>query len=135
MRVSSARIWAWATTGACCFVISTRSRVRRAFPSGRTLLPDPTPTTSTRRSPRVTPYGTPDEVARAIQKYADAGVDQVVFGLLSSTMERELAVETIETFGKHVLPAVRHGSRAPHDPSARSGRRQLVGGRNGRACG
>jgi alkanesulfonate monooxygenase SsuD/methylene tetrahydromethanopterin reductase-like flavin-dependent oxidoreductase (luciferase family) len=50
------------------------------------------------------PYGTPDEVERSIQQYADAGVDQVVFGLLSSTMERELAVETIEVFGKHVLP-------------------------------
>ena len=50
------------------------------------------------------PYGTPDEVERSIQQYADAGVDQVVFGLLSSTMERELAVETIEIFGKHVLP-------------------------------
>ena len=37
-------------------------------------------------------------------KYDDAGVDQVVFGLLSSTMTREVAVETIETFGTHVLP-------------------------------
>jgi len=27
-----------------------------------------------------------------------------VFGLLSSTMERDVAVETIETFGKYVLP-------------------------------
>ena len=51
------------------------------------------------------PYGTPDEVEVAIRKYADAGVDQVVFGLLSSTMERDLAIETIETFGRHVLPA------------------------------
>ena len=50
-------------------------------------------------------YGTPDEVEVAIRKYADAGVDQVVFGLLSSTMERDIAIETIETFGKHVLPA------------------------------
>jgi alkanesulfonate monooxygenase SsuD/methylene tetrahydromethanopterin reductase-like flavin-dependent oxidoreductase (luciferase family) len=51
-----------------------------------------------------TSYGTPEEVTTAIQKYVDAGVDQVVFGLLSSTMERDLANETIETFGKHVLP-------------------------------
>jgi alkanesulfonate monooxygenase SsuD/methylene tetrahydromethanopterin reductase-like flavin-dependent oxidoreductase (luciferase family) len=51
-----------------------------------------------------TPYGTPEEVERAIEKYAGAGVDQVVFGLLSSTMERDLAFETIETFGRHVLP-------------------------------
>jgi hypothetical protein len=43
-------------------------------------------------------------VARAIKKYEDAGVDQVVFGLLSSSLSRADAVETIETFGKHVLP-------------------------------
>ena len=49
-------------------------------------------------------YGTPDEVAAACAKYEAAGVDQVVFGLLSSSMPRELAVETIETFGTHVLP-------------------------------
>jgi alkanesulfonate monooxygenase SsuD/methylene tetrahydromethanopterin reductase-like flavin-dependent oxidoreductase (luciferase family) len=49
-------------------------------------------------------YGAPDEVARTAQAYADAGVDQVVFGLLSSTMPREIAVEAVETFGKYVLP-------------------------------
>ena len=43
--------------------------------------------------------------SKAVQAYADAGVDQVVFGLLSSTMPDEIAIETIETFGKHVLPA------------------------------
>ena len=48
--------------------------------------------------------GTPDEVEEATQKYVDAGVDQLVFGMLSSTMSREVAVEAIETFGKHVLP-------------------------------
>jgi alkanesulfonate monooxygenase SsuD/methylene tetrahydromethanopterin reductase-like flavin-dependent oxidoreductase (luciferase family) len=49
-------------------------------------------------------FGTPDEVAEACQMYVDAGVDQLVFGQLSSTMSREIAVETVETFGKHVLP-------------------------------
>jgi alkanesulfonate monooxygenase SsuD/methylene tetrahydromethanopterin reductase-like flavin-dependent oxidoreductase (luciferase family) len=49
-------------------------------------------------------YGSPDEVANALHKYEDAGVDQVVFGLLSSTMSRDLATEVIETFGTHVLP-------------------------------
>ena len=38
------------------------------------------------------------------QPYEAAGVDQVVFGLLSSTMDRDLATEIVETFGKHVLP-------------------------------
>lgn len=49
-------------------------------------------------------YGTPDEVAEVCQDYADAGVDQLVFGQLSTTMSREVAVETVETFGRHVLP-------------------------------
>jgi alkanesulfonate monooxygenase SsuD/methylene tetrahydromethanopterin reductase-like flavin-dependent oxidoreductase (luciferase family) len=49
-------------------------------------------------------YGAPDEVAAALERYEAAGVDQVVFGLLSSTMSRELAVEVIDTFGTHVLP-------------------------------
>ncbi len=51
-------------------------------------------------------------------KYADAGVDQVVFGLLSSSMERDLATETIETFGKHVLP------RFDNDPVHRTTRQR-----------
>jgi alkanesulfonate monooxygenase SsuD/methylene tetrahydromethanopterin reductase-like flavin-dependent oxidoreductase (luciferase family) len=69
------------------------------------ILPDPTPEQiDIGIAMGAMPYGTPDEVERSIQQYADAGVDQVVFGLLSSTMDRELAVETIETFGKHVLP-------------------------------
>jgi alkanesulfonate monooxygenase SsuD/methylene tetrahydromethanopterin reductase-like flavin-dependent oxidoreductase (luciferase family) len=49
-------------------------------------------------------FGTPDEVADVCQEYADAGVDQLVFGQLSTTMSREVAVETVETFGRHVLP-------------------------------
>ena len=49
-------------------------------------------------------YGSPEEVAVALQKYEAAGVDQVVFGLLSSSMKRDLAVEIIDTFGTHVLP-------------------------------
>jgi alkanesulfonate monooxygenase SsuD/methylene tetrahydromethanopterin reductase-like flavin-dependent oxidoreductase (luciferase family) len=76
------------------------------FPEWPELLPDPTPEQiDAAITAGDTPYGTPDEVARAIERYADAGVDQVVFGLLSSTMNRELAFETIETFGKHVLPS------------------------------
>jgi alkanesulfonate monooxygenase SsuD/methylene tetrahydromethanopterin reductase-like flavin-dependent oxidoreductase (luciferase family) len=69
------------------------------------LQPDPTPDEiDAAIKAGETPYGTPDEVEVAIRRYADAGVDQVVFGLLSSTMDRDLATESIETFGKHVLP-------------------------------
>jgi alkanesulfonate monooxygenase SsuD/methylene tetrahydromethanopterin reductase-like flavin-dependent oxidoreductase (luciferase family) len=49
-------------------------------------------------------YGTPDDVVRVVRAYENAGADQVVFGLLSSTMPRDVAVETIETFGRSVLP-------------------------------
>jgi alkanesulfonate monooxygenase SsuD/methylene tetrahydromethanopterin reductase-like flavin-dependent oxidoreductase (luciferase family) len=74
-------------------------------PEWPALIPDPTPAEiDLGISMAAMPYGTPEEVTRAIAGYEDAGVDQVVFGLLSSTMDRELAFETIETFGKHVLP-------------------------------
>ena len=48
--------------------------------------------------------GTPDQVEVATQQYVDAGVDQLVFGMLSSTMSREVAIEAIETYGKHIVP-------------------------------
>jgi alkanesulfonate monooxygenase SsuD/methylene tetrahydromethanopterin reductase-like flavin-dependent oxidoreductase (luciferase family) len=75
------------------------------IPEWPELLPDPTPEDiDAAIAAADAPYGTPDEVARSIKKYEDAGVDQVVFGLLSSSLSRADAVETIETFGKHVLP-------------------------------
>lgn len=48
--------------------------------------------------------GDPDEVARSVQVFADTGADQLAFGMLSSSMERETCLEAVETFGKHVLP-------------------------------
>ena len=39
-----------------------------------------------------------------MQGYADVGADQLVFGMLSTTMPIEVAIEAVETFGKHVLP-------------------------------
>jgi len=48
--------------------------------------------------------GTPDEVNKAVKRYADAGADQLVFGMLSTTMPIEIAIEATETFGKHIIP-------------------------------
>ena len=48
--------------------------------------------------------GTPDEVNKAVKRYADAGADQLVFGMLSTTMPIETAIEATETFGKHIIP-------------------------------
>ncbi len=48
--------------------------------------------------------GTPEEVDRAVKAYADAGADQLVFGMLSTTMSVDVAVEAVETFGRHIIP-------------------------------
>ena len=48
--------------------------------------------------------GDPDECARAIQQYADIGCDQLIFGILASTQPQEIAMQTVELFGRHVLP-------------------------------
>lgn len=75
------------------------------FPEWPEVLPEPTvEEVEARIQSGFSTYGSPDEVAGAIAKYEAAGADQVVFGLLSSTMTREIAVEIVETFGRHVLP-------------------------------
>jgi hypothetical protein len=48
--------------------------------------------------------GDPEEVTRAVQTFVDTGADQLAFGMLSSSIERDTCEEAVETFGKHVLP-------------------------------
>jgi len=48
--------------------------------------------------------GDPDECTKATQRYVDIGADQLTFGMLSSTMPIEIAIEAVETYGKHVIP-------------------------------
>jgi alkanesulfonate monooxygenase SsuD/methylene tetrahydromethanopterin reductase-like flavin-dependent oxidoreductase (luciferase family) len=75
------------------------------IPQWPALIPESTPDEiDARIQANVAAYGAPDEVVATMRQYEAAGVDQVVFGLLSSTMPRELAVETVEVFGRHVLP-------------------------------
>jgi alkanesulfonate monooxygenase SsuD/methylene tetrahydromethanopterin reductase-like flavin-dependent oxidoreductase (luciferase family) len=75
------------------------------LPEWPSVIPEATPAEIDERiNAGASAYGTPEEVALALERYEVAGVDQVVFGLLSSSMSRELATEIIETFGKHVLP-------------------------------
>jgi alkanesulfonate monooxygenase SsuD/methylene tetrahydromethanopterin reductase-like flavin-dependent oxidoreductase (luciferase family) len=52
----------------------------------------------------LTVTGTPEECEKAVQGYADIGADQLVFGQLSTTMPIDVVLESVETFGKHVLP-------------------------------
>jgi alkanesulfonate monooxygenase SsuD/methylene tetrahydromethanopterin reductase-like flavin-dependent oxidoreductase (luciferase family) len=104
------------------------------IPEWPELIPEPTPEGLEDQITRgETCIGTPEEVSRAVKRYADAGADQLVFGLLSTTMPVEVAIEAVETFGKHVIPqfdtdpvhrtthqreawlAARHGL-PPHEP-------------------
>jgi alkanesulfonate monooxygenase SsuD/methylene tetrahydromethanopterin reductase-like flavin-dependent oxidoreductase (luciferase family) len=48
--------------------------------------------------------GDPDQCAKATQVYEDIGADQLTFGMLSSTMPIEVAVEAVQTYGEHVIP-------------------------------
>jgi alkanesulfonate monooxygenase SsuD/methylene tetrahydromethanopterin reductase-like flavin-dependent oxidoreductase (luciferase family) len=47
--------------------------------------------------------GSPDEVAEQLAHYKVAGADQIVFGL-PIDMPLDAAIESVELFGKHVLP-------------------------------
>jgi alkanesulfonate monooxygenase SsuD/methylene tetrahydromethanopterin reductase-like flavin-dependent oxidoreductase (luciferase family) len=49
--------------------------------------------------------GSPDEVEACVAKYEATGADQLVFGMLSTTMPIDVAVEAVETFGRHLIPA------------------------------
>lgn len=48
--------------------------------------------------------GDPDQCAKATQVYEDIGADQLTFGMLSTTMPIDVAVEAVTTYGKHVIP-------------------------------
>jgi len=74
-------------------------------PQWPALIPDPTPEQLEERiasGQRI--VGDPDECAKAVQKYVDVGCDQIIFGILASTMSQADALKTVELFGKEVLP-------------------------------
>ncbi len=49
--------------------------------------------------------GTPEECAKTVERYQATGADQLTFGMLSSTMPIEVAIEAVETFGQQIIPA------------------------------
>ena len=48
--------------------------------------------------------GTPEQVVDLVQRYEDAGVDQVIFVQQAGTNQHEHICESLELFGKKVLP-------------------------------
>jgi alkanesulfonate monooxygenase SsuD/methylene tetrahydromethanopterin reductase-like flavin-dependent oxidoreductase (luciferase family) len=75
------------------------------IPTYPDLIPEPTPADLEERiGAGLVCTGTPEEVSRAVKGYADIGADQLCFGQLSTTMPLDIVLESVETFGKHVLP-------------------------------
>ena len=75
------------------------------IPEWPDLIPEPTPEGLDRQIERgLVCVGTPEEVTRSVKGYADIGADQLVFGMLSTTMPIEVCTEALETFGRHVIP-------------------------------
>ena len=48
--------------------------------------------------------GTPDQVREYLRRYEEAGVDQVIFVLQAGRNRHEHIMESIELFGREVLP-------------------------------
>ena len=75
------------------------------IPEWPELIPEPTPEGLDHQIDQgLVAIGTPEECTRAVQAYADIGADQLTFGMLSTTMPVEVAIEAVETFGAQVLP-------------------------------
>jgi alkanesulfonate monooxygenase SsuD/methylene tetrahydromethanopterin reductase-like flavin-dependent oxidoreductase (luciferase family) len=53
---------------------------------------------------RAIAVGTPEEAINTMRKYEEIGADQVSFGSLSDDTPFDAAVESVETFGRFVLP-------------------------------
>ena len=56
--------------------------------------------------------GDPDSCIKGVQLYEDAGVDPVILIMQTETIPHERVLQSIEMFGKHVIPAFRQGAAA-----------------------
>lgn len=48
--------------------------------------------------------GNPDTVSRVVEKWAEAGLDQIIFLLQAGRMTQDQVLRSIELIGKHVIP-------------------------------
>jgi len=53
---------------------------------------------------RAIAVGTPEEAIDTMRVYEEIGADQVAFGVLSDDTPFDAAIESVETFGKYVIP-------------------------------
>ena len=93
------------------------------IPDWPALIPEPTlEAVEAGTAAGVTAIGDPEECAKTVANFAETGADQLVFGMLSSTMPIEVACEAVETFGRHVLPEF---DKDPEHSTTRQRREQL----------
>jgi len=76
-----------------------------AAPTGPIVVPDPTPEQMKEGlSWGGRQVGSPEEIIPVIQMFEDAGVDSLIYAPLTLTCDQKYVRESIEVFGKHVLP-------------------------------
>jgi alkanesulfonate monooxygenase SsuD/methylene tetrahydromethanopterin reductase-like flavin-dependent oxidoreductase (luciferase family) len=63
--------------------------------------------------------GDPESCIKGVQLYEDIGVDQVILIMQTETVPHERVLQSIELFGKHVLPAFGKGVKAKTAAAAR----------------
>jgi alkanesulfonate monooxygenase SsuD/methylene tetrahydromethanopterin reductase-like flavin-dependent oxidoreductase (luciferase family) len=66
--------------------------------------------------------GSPEEIVPVIQQYADIGVDSLIYAPLTLSCDQKYVTQSIETFGKHVLPKF---DRDPVHSTTRQRERQV----------
>ena len=76
------------------------------IPEWPELIPDPTvESLRAAAAANSTCIGSPEEIEGTVAALRSAGADQLVFGMLSTTMSVEVAIEAVETFGASIIPA------------------------------
>src|SRR6476660_7545609 len=69
--------------------------------------------------------GAPEDVAKSVERWQGAGADQLIFGMLDNTLPVEIAQESIEIFGRDIVPAF---DKEPDVHSTTRQREAQVGG-------
>ena len=55
--------------------------------------------------------GDPESCIKGVQLYEEAGVDQIITIMQTETIPHEKAMQSIEMFGKYVIPACRGAAK------------------------
>ena len=75
------------------------------FPEWPNKIPEPTPEQVEQLSAEgYAIIGDPDDCVRAIKKWEEVGFDQLTFSPTTNTLETQVIVDSMEMFGKEVLP-------------------------------